>query len=328
MKISIVIPVYNSEECLLPLHAEVVKAFRDFDSYELILVNDKSPDNSWNKIVELCGMNPHVKGISLRKNFGQDNAILAGLRAAKGEFVVIMDDDLQHHPADIFKLYEKCKEGFDVCYAFFSDKQQKQWKNMGSWANGKLSEKLLNKPKEIYLSPFKIIRKEVVEELLQFKSSYSYIDATLLTLTSNITQVEVLHYERLHGKGNYSFIKSCWVFVNHMTNYSIYPLRLLTISGFSIAMISFLAAAAYLVQYFFSDKRVEGWISLVLLIIFFGGLILMSIGLIGEYIGRIFLSVNNKAQYSIEKIIQQDGSPVSASESDTINTSIPHTPFP
>jgi len=308
MKISIVIPVYNSRDCLLPLHDAVQKAFENFSSYELILVNDKSTDDSWNKIVEISALNPHVKGIGLRKNFGQDNAILAGLRASKGEFVVIMDDDLQHDPSDIFKLYNKCLEGFDVCYARFPDKKQKQWKNMGSWANGKLSEKLLDKPREIYLSPFKIIKREVVLEILEFKSSYSYIDATLLTLTSNITQVEVTHHERIHGKGNYNFLKSLFVFVNHMTNYSIYPLRLLTMAGFSTALISFVVAAIYLVQYVFSDKRVEGWISLILLIIFFGGLILMSIGLIGEYIGRIFLSVNNKAQYSIEKIIQQETS--------------------
>jgi glycosyltransferase involved in cell wall biosynthesis len=308
MKISIVIPVYNSRDCLLPLHDAVQKAFENFSSYELILVNDKSTDDSWNKIVEISALNPHVKGIGLRKNFGQDNAILAGLRASKGEFVVIMDDDLQHDPSDIFKLYDKCLEGFDVCYARFPDKKQKQWKNMGSWANGKLSEKLLDKPREIYLSPFKIIKREVVLEILEFKSSYSYIDATLLTLTSNITQVEVTHHERIHGKGNYNFLKSLFVFVNHMTNYSIYPLRLLTMAGFSTALISFVVAAIYLVQYVFSDKRVEGWISLILLIIFFGGLILMSIGLIGEYIGRIFLSVNNKAQYSIEKIIQQETS--------------------
>jgi glycosyltransferase involved in cell wall biosynthesis len=307
MKISIVIPVFNSQDCLFPLHEAVLNAFKNFDSYELIFVNDKSRDKSWEMVTELCAINPHVKGISLRRNFGQDNAILAGMRLAKGEYVVVMDDDLQHDPADILKLYEECSKGFDACYARFSEKKQKVWKNIGSWLNGKFSEKLLDKPRELYLSPFKIIKKEVVDELIQFKSSYSYIDATLLTLTSNISQIAVPHHARIHGKGNYNFLKSLLVFVNHMTSYSVYPLRMLTVAGFTTAMLSFIIAGVYIIQYLYSDKRVEGWISIILLIIFFGGLILMSIGLIGEYIGRIFLSVNNKAQYSIEKVIQHPG---------------------
>jgi glycosyltransferase involved in cell wall biosynthesis len=314
MKISIVIPVYNSEECIPELHREVRKALDPFESYELILVNDKSKDRSWEKIVEACGLNPRVKGISLRKNFGQDNAILAGMRLAKGDFVVVMDDDLQHSPSDILKLYEACSKGYDVCYAHFTEKKQKGWKNLGSWLNGKMSEKLLNKPPEIYLSPFKIIRKEVVDEITQFKSPYSYIDATLLTLTSNITQVEAQHHQRRHGAGNYDLLRSVFVFMNHLTSYSVYPLRLVTMSGFATAFIAFLMGAVYLIQYLYTDRRVEGWISLVLLLIFFGGLMLMSIGLIGEYVGRIFLSVNNRAQYSIEKII--DATPEPSKNSD------------
>ncbi len=306
MKISIVIPVYNSEDCISILHQELLKAFRDFSSWELILVNDKSLDKSWEKIEEACLLNPKVKGVSLRKNFGQDNAILAGLKLAKGEYIVIMDDDLQHDPADIFKLYTECVKGFDVCYGRFSNKKQKTWKNAGSWLNGKLSEKLLNKPREIYLSPFKIISRELAQEMILFKSSYSYIDATILTLTSNITQVDVEHHPRRNGTGNYNFVKSSFVFFNHLTSYSVFPLRLVSITGFSAAFLSFIIAAFYLVQYLYADRRVEGWISLILLTIFFGGLILMSIGLIGEYIGRIFLSVSNRAQYSIEKIIGKE----------------------
>ena len=137
MKISIVIPVYNSEACIPVLHQEVLVAFKDFHSYELIFVNDKSKDRSWEKIAEACSLNPNVKGISLRRNFGQDNAILAGLKFAKGDYIVIMDDDLQHAPADIFKLYDECRKGYDVCYARFFEKKQKTWKNFGSWLNGK-----------------------------------------------------------------------------------------------------------------------------------------------------------------------------------------------
>lgn len=303
VKISIVVPVYNSEDCVLAFHDAVKAAFANFNEYELILVNDKSRDKSWDRISEVCRLNEKVIGISLRKNFGQDGAILAGLRIARGEYVVIMDDDLQHAPEDIFKLYEECKKGYDVCYALFEEKKQKGWKNFGSWLNGKLSEKLLHKPKEIYLSPFKIIKKEVILEIIKFPGSYPYVDATLLTVTSNLSQVPVSHHKRFKGRGNYNVLRSAIVFINHATNYSIYPLRLVTMLGFSAALISFVLGILYIVQYFYGHHKVEGWITIIVLLIFFGGLILLSLGLIGEYIGRIFMSVNNKPQYVIDKVI-------------------------
>ncbi|MFI5150501.1 MAG: glycosyltransferase family 2 protein [Bacteroidia bacterium] len=301
MKISIVIPVFNSQDSLAELHVRICEGLRGMNPWELILVNDKSEDKSWELIESICSKDPNVKALSLRKNFGQDNAILAGLSIASGDYVCIMDDDLQHDPADIPKLYAKCLEGYDVCYGRFNAKKQKRWKNFGSWINGKLAERLLEKPPGLYLSPFKIITRAVVQEVLRFRSSFPYVDATLLTITKNMTEVEITHHERKFGAGNYNFIRSLFVFINHLTNYSIYPLRLVTMTGFISAIISFLGGGFYLVQYLYSDKRVEGWISIILLLIFFGGLILMSIGLIGEYIGRIFLSVNNKALYSIDK---------------------------
>jgi glycosyltransferase involved in cell wall biosynthesis len=304
IKISIVVPVYNSEDCVLEFNKALQEAFAGFDSYELILVDDKSKDKSWAMIEEVCRLNNKVTGISLRKNFGQDGALLAGLRMVRGEYVVIMDDDLQHSPADIFKLYEQCQKGYDVCYALFSDKKQSGWKNMGSRLNGLLSQKMLNKPKEIYLSPFKIIKREVVDEIIKFPGSYPYIDASILTITSNLTQIEVEHHERFKGKGNYNFLRSLLVFINHATNYSIFPLRIITITGFTTAIVSFILGIIYVLQYILGyTHKVEGWITIVILLIFFGGLILMSLGLIGEYIGRIFMSVNEKPQYAIDKVI-------------------------
>jgi len=304
IKISIVVPVYNSEDCVLELNKAVQEAFRNFNDYELILVNDKSKDNSWSKIQEAGKLNDKITGISFRKNYGQDAALMAGLRASKGEYVVIMDDDLQHAPADIFKLYEHCQKGYDVCFALFPKKKQNNWKNIGSSLNGKISEKLLDKPAEIYLSPFKIIKREVVEEIIKYSGPYPYVDATLLTITSNLSQIEIEHHDRFKGKSNYNLFRSALVFINHVTNYSIYPLRLVTITGFAAAIVSFILGILYIIQYLLGlTHKVEGWITIVILLIFFGGLMLMSLGLIGEYIGRIFISVNNKPQYTIEKIV-------------------------
>lgn len=303
LKISIVIPVYNSEDCLLQLNDELQKALAVFDSYEIIFINDKSTDNSWDKIVHICSINKSATGINFRKNFGQDNAIIAGIRVANGEYIVIMDDDLQHSPSDIITLYNKCKKGHDVCYASFKKKKQNIRKNFGSWINGKLSEKLLKKPATIYLSPYKLITKDIADEIIKYTGPFPYIDATILTITTNLTQVEVDHHTRYKGNGNYNFMRSALVFIKHATNYSIYPLQLVSLIGFCSAALSFILGIIYLVQYFSSNQRIEGWITLTILLIFFGGLILMSLGLIGEYIGRIFLSINNKPQYTIERII-------------------------
>ena len=172
--ISVVVPVFNSADCLPELTRRIHRALQD--NYELILVNDHSSDNSWEVICSLFREYKTVAGVNLRINSGQDNALMAGLQQTRGDFVVIMDDDLQHAPEDIFQLYDQCLGGYDVCYADFSKKKQAWWKNLGSWFNGKMGEFILNKPRHIYLSPFKIIRKEVVKEIYRYNGPYPYID--------------------------------------------------------------------------------------------------------------------------------------------------------
>ncbi|MBA3704386.1 MAG: glycosyltransferase family 2 protein [Bacteroidetes bacterium] len=302
IKLSIVIPVYNSEDCLMELNTQVEKALSNFPSYELILVNDRSSDNSWQKITEVCEKNKKALGVSLRKNSGQDNAIMAGLKIAKGDHIVIMDDDLQHSPQDILTIYNECIKGYDICYAFFPRKKQKLWKNIGSWINGKLSEKLLSKPKEIYLSPFKVLRKEIALEMIKYAGPYPYVDALLLTITHNVSQISIEHHTRYKGHGNFSLFRSMNVFLKHATGYSIYPLRLAVYLGFLSALIAFIFGAYFLIDYFIGGNKIEGWISTILLILLLGGSILICLGIIGEYIGRIFLTINKKPQYTIEKI--------------------------
>ncbi len=303
ISLSIVIPVYNSQRCLEALSKQISDAL-EMRSYELILVNDKSKDNSWDIIVSLAAVNEKIKGISLKKNSGQDNAIMAGLGLAAGEYVVIMDDDLQHSPFDIYKLYEKCKEGYDICYGFFPDKKQTFWKNAGSKLNEYLAELFLKKPRGLYLSPFKIMRASLVKEIKEYTGPFPYIDGIVLSLTSNITQIEITHQKRFEGKGNYSFIKSISVFLKHITGYSLYPLRFATILGMMAAGLSFLLGIYFVIDYLTNLRRVEGWITLVLLNVFFNGLVLMCLGLIGEYIGRIYLTITSKRQYVIDELVE------------------------
>jgi glycosyltransferase involved in cell wall biosynthesis len=303
-EISIVIPVYNSEPIIIELYSLVSKALADQISFEIIFINDGSTDESWKIITELAQRYSSISGINLIKNSGQDNALLAGLRHAKGNYCVIMDDDLQHIPDDILKLYNECKKGFDVCYANFIDRKQSIIKNIGSDINGKMAELLVAKPKGVYLSAFKIINKQTVNEVIKFAGPYPYIDGIILTITNNITQISVQHQTRLTGKSNYTFSKSVSVFMKLFTGFSILPLRMATYTGFAATFIGLCLSVKYLYDYFIAKDFIAGWTTVVILIIIFGGLILITLGIIGEYIGRIYLTLNNKPQYSISEIVR------------------------
>ncbi len=304
IEISIVVPVYNSEGCLDELTDQISIALKNIP-YQLILVNDKSKDNSWSKIVSLSHKYDCVTGISLKKNSGQDNAIMAGLGQASGKYIVIMDDDLQHSPYDIITLYEQCKLGYDICYAVFK-RRQSWWKNLGSNLNGFLSQLFLKKPKDLYLSPFKIISNHFLKEIIKYQGPFPYVDGIVLSLTNNIGQIITHHHGRHAGKGNYSLFKSVSVFLRHITGYSLYPLRIVTFSGIFASSLSILLGIYFVIDYIRNSKHVEGWITLVLLIVFFNGLILMCLGFIGEYVGRIYLTITSKPQYVIDQLIESD----------------------
>jgi glycosyltransferase involved in cell wall biosynthesis len=304
-EISIVIPVFNSQENLAELNRQIINALQDI-AYELILVNDGSVDKSWDVITELTQNDKNIIAINLRKNFGQNNALMAGLKYASGNYVVIMDDDLQHSPYDILRLYDKCREGYDICYAKFIEKKQVFWKNFGSLLNGVFARILFQKPKGVYMSPFKIINGAVVKDILQYSGPFPYVDGLLLQVTGNVTSVQTDHHKRFKGRSNFTFIRSCCVFLRTLTSFSIIPLRLATIVGVITSLLGFLAAIYYLIEYFAGSHRVEGWTSLIISTFIIGGLMLMFMGIIGEYVGRMFLTLNNTLQYSIREAINKE----------------------
>lgn len=300
-ELSIVIPVYNSETCVKKITEQISDALKDID-YEQIMVNDCSRDKSWQKICEVIDDGFSVVGINLRKNSGQDNAIFAGIQYASGSYIVIMDDDLQHSPYDILKLYEEVKKGTDVCYADFPRKKQKIWKNLGSWVNGKSAEIVIDKPKNIYLSPFKIIKKEICDLMIENSNLFPYIDGLIFQITNNISQITVEHHKRDSGKSNYNLIKSIKVFNRLLFGFSIIPLKISSVLGFLSALSGFVLGIYYLVEHFKGKSDVEGWTTIVLLILFIGGIILLSLGIIGEYLGRMFLTINNNKRFTISEI--------------------------
>ncbi len=303
-EISIIIPVYNSAPCLPELNRQIEDALSDVP-YEAVFINDRSRDQSWDKIIEITERNKNITAIDLRKNSGQDNAIMAGLRQAAGRYIVIMDDDLQHSPYDIKKMHEKCVSGnYDVCFANFPEKENARWKIIGSWINGKAAEFLLSKPRDIYLSPFKIIKNAVIQEIIKYDGPYPYIDGLILAVTDNFTQINIAHYKRPYGKGNYNLIKSIAVFMKLATSFSVIPLRLSAFIGFISSILGFLLGCYYAVTHLTSNQNIEGWTTLVVIILFIGGLMLVSLGIIGEYLGRAYLRLNNRPQYTIKEIIK------------------------
>lgn len=302
--ISVVIPVYNSEDNLEELMKQISAALRR-KKYQVVLVNDRSRDTSWQVMTTLKKKYPSLVAVNLRKNSGQDNAIMAGLRHAEGDIVVIMDDDLQHAPSDIPLLVKTLEEsGADVCYADFKQKKQALWKNLGSWFNGKIAEIAIGKPKGVYLSPFKAICGAVIEEVILYRGAFPYLDGLLFMVTDNFTEVPIEHHKRFSGSSNYNLVRSISVFLKLVTSFSIIPLRVASYAGFLVTLAGAGLGIYFLVEFLTTDNSIMGWTSLVLLLIIFSGIMLISLGLLGEYIGRMYLNINHKPQYIVKEVLK------------------------
>ena len=207
--VSVVVPVYRSAEILPALVEQLGNELdKAFTRYEVILVNDCSPDDSWRVISDLCETHPFVRGLSLRNNVGQDNAIMAGLNVARGEAVVIMDDDLQHPPSGIAALVAALGKSYDVCFANFTTREHAWWKRLGSAFAGWVASAIAGKPVDIYLSPFKAMRAALVRELVAYDGPYSYVDGIILSVTARLTQIPMPHQARYAGDSNYNLRKS------------------------------------------------------------------------------------------------------------------------
>jgi undecaprenyl-phosphate 4-deoxy-4-formamido-L-arabinose transferase len=317
LDLSIVVPVYRSEDCLEALIAAIAEALdptgRD---YEVLLINDGSPDNSWGVIEAICRNHSNVIGVDLRRNFGQDNALITGLRLARGRYVAIMDDDLQHHPRDLPALLNKIEEGADAVYAHFREKKQKLWKNLGSWFNGRVAEWVISKPRNIYLSPYKIIRKEVVEMICNYEGPDPYVDGLLFQITSRVDQIPVGHHPRYAGASTYTFWKSLRVWGRLAFSFSARPMRLVSWCGFGFAALGLLLAVVVILYRLlypqdFSANAV-GWASLMVALLVLSGIQMLFFGILGEYTGRTFLRVNNKPQAAIREVLNsgaEEGAP-------------------
>jgi undecaprenyl-phosphate 4-deoxy-4-formamido-L-arabinose transferase len=306
-KLSIVIPVYGSELVLPELASQIRKVLVDFEdireNYEIIFVCDRSPDNSWRVIQSLTSDYPQVHGILLRMNAGQHNALMAGFAIARGEVIVTMDDDLQHSPADIPKLLLEIKQGSDVVYGRFKNRNHAFWKIAGSRLNNLVAGYLMQKPRDLYLSPFRAMKSVIRDDILRYRGPYVYVDGLILSVTRNITTVDVDHYDRYAGDSGYGFRKSISLWLKMATNFSIVPLRLTSLLGLLFSGLGFLLAIVFIIQKLTLDLMPIGWASLIVTILIIGGVQLLALGMLGEYLGRVLLTINSRPQYVIAETV-------------------------
>lgn len=309
IEISVAIPVYGSASILPELAAQLESALSaqvGAGAFEVVLVNDCGPDDAWQVIVDLAESRPWLRGIDLRKNVGQHNALMAALRVCRGRYLVTMDDDLQHSPSDIAPVVAALRDGADLCYVEFASRQHVLWKRFGSHFNDLVAQRLLNKPKGLYLSPFRGFTAAIRDDVVRYEGPFVYLDGLLLQNTDNIRSVQGIHHVRLDGRSGYSLRKSISLWLKMATSFSVAPLRLVSFAGMLAAALAFAMALVVFVEKLLTPDMPVGWPSLIITILFMGGLQLLALGAIGEYTGRILLTVNGRPQFVMGRTVNLD----------------------
>lgn len=303
-KISFVIPCYRSEKTVGAVVEEIRKTMGEGE-YEIILVNDCSPDGTINTIKTLAEEDGHIIGVDLAKNFGQHAALMAGFRQVTGDVVVCLDDDGQTPADEVGKLLEKIDEGYDAVYASYENKMHSGFRNWGSRLNKKMTEIMLGKPKELYISSYFAVKRFVMDEMLRYEGCYPYVIGLVLRSTKNICNVPVEHREREIGASGYTLSKLINLWMNGFTSFSVKPLRIANYIGCLCAACGFVYMIIIIIRRLISDAAPMGWSSTTALMLLIGGIILVVLGMIGEYIGRIYMCINSTPQYLIRDIYKK-----------------------
>lgn len=307
--ISFVIPCYNSELTIADVVDEIEKEFyrNDRYEYEIILVNDASPkDDTLGKIKQLAIENKRVRAVDLSKNFGQDSALMAGYSLARGQYIISLDDDGQNPASEAWKLLDKIEEGWDVVFGQYHVKKHSKFKNFGSCVNGLMATALLGKPKDLKLCSYFVMDRFVVDQMLKDKNATPYIWGLMLRSTNKLTNVYIDHRAREVGESNFTIRKCLQVWLNGFISFSVKPLRLSAIVGTLTAIIGFIVGLVLVGKRLICGEPVEGWTSLIVVQLLLGGIIMIMLGLLGEYVGRMNISVNNTPPYIIRDIYEDE----------------------
>lgn len=305
---SFVIPCYNSSESIRHVVELTMEEMEKMNrrEFEFVLVNDYSSSTKTMPVLKkLAEEYPCVTVLNLAKNAGQHNAIMAGLNYAKGDILIGMDDDMQTHPSQLPYLFEELEKGYDIVYGYYPEKKHSAFRNFGSWVNYISVRILIGKPKELKTSSYWVARKFVRDSVIEYQAPYAYIQGLFLRTTRNISCIPIQHFQREEGESNYTFKRLLKLWSN-IIGFSITPLRLTEYCGFGLSLLSIIAAVVVLIRKILNPAMALGWPSLMIVICFFSGIQLMFLGLIGEYIGRMFLGLNRQPQYVIREVIRQE----------------------
>ncbi|MBB5690381.1 glycosyltransferase family 2 protein [Roseomonas alkaliterrae] len=301
--LSIVVPVYRGAATVGTLVAELSK-LQPEGGIEIILVNDGSPDNSGEVCRELARIaTVPLTYIEHARNFGEHNAVMTGLRHARGAYVITMDDDLQNPPEEVLKLYDHCRlGGFDVVYTRYAVKEHEGWRNLGSRFANWVADQLMDKPKGLYLSSFRCMSALAVREVIKYRGPYPYVDGLLMQVTQRLDSIEVKHFARAEGRSNYTMRRLIRLWLNLATNFSVLPLRLAIIAGVAMGFLG-LVAACWVIMEALLGETPSGWASLMTVTLLIAGVQFMILGVLGEYVGRAFMSANGKPQGVVREVI-------------------------
>lgn len=307
--VSFVIPCYRSAATLPGVIEEIRRKMGKIENYvyEVVLVNDCSPDNTFDIIKKLCRENEHIIGIDLAKNFGQHSALMAGFHYVKGDIVICLDDDGQTPADEADKLLRGIEEGADVVYAKYNHKHHSSFRNWGSHVNELMTRVMLGKPRDLYISSYFAARRFVVDEMIRYEYAYPYVIGLVLRTTKNIINVEVEHRDRQAGVSGYTLGKLLNLWFNGFTAFSVKPLRIATVTGVCCALAGFLYGGYTILKKIFINPPglVTGFSALMSVLVFMGGMLMIMMGLVGEYMGRMYISMNNSPQFVIREITEE-----------------------
>ena len=304
ISLSIVIPVYNSERTIGHLCSTLIDLYASEYELDIVLVNDGSRDSS--DVVcrslhkEHPGMITYVK---LAKNFGEHNAVIAGLSQASGDYCVIMDDDFQNPPEEVGKLVLEALKGYDVVYAVYASKEDSWFRKFGSWFNDRMATIILKKPGDLYLSSFKVVNRFLVKEIIKYTGPDPYLDAIILRTTDNIGRVSLRHGKRTHSESGYTLGKLVSLWGNMVLSFSLIPLRIIGMSGIVIAAGGLLYGAYKTLDDLGLDPSLTDYEMLMSANMVFRGMVLVAVSILGEYVGRIYLSLSKDPQYVVRERI-------------------------
>jgi undecaprenyl-phosphate 4-deoxy-4-formamido-L-arabinose transferase len=300
-RLSLVIPVYRGAATIGPLVTRLRTELQDRYDLELVLVNDGSPDDSGTVCRELAAADARVRFLDLARNFGEHNAVLAGLNHCTGEAAVILDDDFQNPPSEVQKLVAAIDAGHDVAWASYEQKQHHWFRNLGSRFNDRMATWMLGKPPDLYLASFKALSRFTIDQVIRYTGPYPYVDGLILRVTRRYTTVPCHHDARQQGKSGYTLRKLVSLWLNMFTTFSVRPLRMASVAGMLIACLGAVLAVAFLLERLYYPDLERGWASLMVTILMLTGSQLMVLGLIGEYLGRLYMHESGQPQFVVRE---------------------------